>query len=124
MSEHIKYMHFGNSLKNSLKDYGMVCRKERSDQYYFIYKVNENYEEGFITNSEIKEFMDGESGYSKKEIKNFLNTTVKTSYMEFMELPILEKVYKLSEHFGVETMLGKAVGGLTLASAVDMLETE
>lgn len=124
MSENIKYMHFGNSLKNSLKDYGMVCRKERSDQYYFIYKVNENYEEGFITNSEIKEFMDGESGYSKKEIKNFLNTTVKTSYMEFMELPILEKVYKLSEHFGVETMLGKAVGGLTLASAVDMLETE
>jgi hypothetical protein len=67
-------MHFGNSLKNSLKDYGMVCRKERSDQYYFIYKVNENYEDGFITNSEIKEFMDGESGYSKKEIKNFLQS--------------------------------------------------
>ena len=124
MSEHIKYMHFGNSLKNSLKDYGMVCRKERSDQYYFVYKVNENYEEGFICDSEINEFMNGDSGYSKKEIKNFLTTIAQTNYTEFMKLSILEKVYKLSEHFGVETMLGKAIGGLTFASAVHMLETE
>lgn len=124
MSEHIKYMHFGNSLKHSLKDYGMVCRKERSDQYYFVYKVNDHYEEGFISESEINEFMNGESGYTKKEIKNFLNTTAKTSYMEFIKLPILEKVYKLSEHFGAETMLGKAIESLTFASAVHMLETE
>ena len=124
MSNYIKYMHFGNSLKDSLKDYGMVCRKERSDQYYFVYKVNNSYEEGFITDSEIDEFMNGESGFPKKEIKNFLNTTASASYTEFMKLPILEKVYKLSEHFGVETMLGKAIGGLTLASAVHMIESE
>lgn len=124
MSEYIKYMHFGNSLKLSLKDYGMICRKERSDQYYFVFKVNESYEEGFTTDSEVREFMDGKSGYSKKEIKNFLNTTANTNYMDFMKLSILEKIYKLSKHFGVETMLGKAIGGLTLASAVHMLETE
>jgi hypothetical protein len=117
-------MHFGTSLKQSLKDYGMVCRKERSDQYYFVFKVNESYEEGFTTDSEVREFMDGKSGYSKKEIKNFLNTTANTNYMDFMKLSILEKIYKLSKHFGVETMLGKAIGGLTLASAVHMLETE
>jgi hypothetical protein len=124
MSDYINYIHFGNSLKQSLTDYGMVCRKERSDQYYFIYKVNEKYEEGFISETDIEDFMNSESGYSENEIRDFLHKTDEKSYLNFMELPILEKVYKLSSHFGVETILGKAIQGLTLASAVGILETE
>jgi len=124
MLDNINYMHFGNSLENSLKDYGMVCRKERSDQFYFIYKVNETYEEGFISETDIKDFMNGEAGYCENEIRDFLHKTDEKSYLNFMELPILEKVYKLSSHFGVETILGKAIQGLTLSSAVDMIESE
>lgn len=122
--DNFNYMFFGNSPKTSLKDFGMVCRKERSDQYYFIYKINEGYEEGFISETDIKEFMNGETGFSNEEIQAFLHNTAKTSYTEFMSFPILEKVYKMSEHFGVETILGKSISPLTLATAMDIIEKE
>ena len=122
--DNFDYMHFGTSPKMSLKDYGMVCRQERSDQYYFIYKINEGYEEGFISETDIKEFMNGETGFSKEEIQVFLHNTAKTSYTQFMKIPILEKVHKMSEHFGVETILGKSISPLTLATVMDIIEKE
>lgn len=124
MFDNLSYMYLGNSLQHSLKEYGMVCRKERSDQYYFMYKVNEKYEEGFISESEILDFMNGEAGYSVKEIKSFLDKVVNTTFMQFVKLPILEKVYKLSQHFGVETILGKSISPLTFSTAMDIIETE
>ena len=124
MFDNLTYMHLGSSLQNSLEEYGMVCRRERSDQYYFIYKVNEKYEEGFTSESEIHEFMDGECGYSKKEIKNFLNSTAMSNYSDFMKSPLLEKVYKLSQHFGVETILGKSISPLTFSTVMDIIERE
>lgn len=120
----MNYIHFGNSINHSLKEYGMVCRREKSDQYYFVYKVNEGYEEGFISETDVKEFLAGEAGFNKTEIKKFLAETANASHEDFIQLPILEKVYKLSNHFGSEIILGKAVAGLTLAKAVDMIETE
>lgn len=122
MIDNLNYMYFGNSLKESLKQFGMVCRKEKSDQYYFIYKVNEGYEEGFIRDTDIVEFMNGEVGYSNQEVKEFLLNTARTSHSEFMKLPILEKVLKLSTHFGVETILGKSIAPLTLAVALTIIE--
>jgi hypothetical protein len=121
--DNFNYMHFGTSPKMSLKDYGMVCRQERSDQYYFIYKINEGFEEGFISETDIKDFMSGKVGYSLDEINGFLNTTNHNIH-EFLKLPILEKVYKLSEHFGVETILGKSISPLTLATVLDIIEKE
>ena len=123
MSEYINYMHFGDSTKQSLQDYGMICRKERSDEFYFVYKVNDSYEEGFITETEINEFMNGKSGYSFTQINEFLDT-IKQDSAEFSNLNILGKVYKLSKFFGVETILGKAVAGLSLESVMQMIETE
>jgi len=124
MLDNFDYSFFGNSPKTSLKEFGFVCRKERSDQYYFIYKINEGYEEGFISETDIKEFLNGETGFSTEEIQDFLNKTAKTSYIEFIKIPILEKVYKLSEHFGVETILGKSICPLTLETALDIMEKQ
>ena len=124
MKDNMEYNYFGNSIESSLKDQGMVCRKEKSDQYYFIYKVNEAFEEGFISENEILDFMNGETGYGKKEIMEFIKNVAKTSFMEFTQLPILEKVYKLSQHFGVEVMLGKAISGLTYDNALNIIENE
>jgi hypothetical protein len=121
--DNFNYMYFGASPKTSLKDYGMVCRRERSDQYYFIYKINEGYEEGFVSETDIKDFMNGESGYSASEINTFLNT-INHDSTTFLKLPMLEQVYKLSEHFGVETILGKSISPLTLATALDIIEKE
>lgn len=124
MTDNLNYIHFGDSLKESLKEFGMVCRKEKSDQYYFIYKVNEGYEEGFIRESDIVEFMNGDTGYSKQQIEQFLSETARTSNADFIKLPVLEKVSKLSEHFGVETILGKSIAPLTLAVALDIIDKE
>lgn len=123
-TDNLDYMFLGNSIKTSLKDYGMVCRNERSDQYYFIYKVNEGFEEGFISETEIKDLMSGNSGFSLEEIQEFLDKTAKTSYIEFMKIPILNKVYKLSEHFGVETILGKSIYPLTFTTVMNILQKE
>jgi hypothetical protein len=124
MVDNLTYKYFGDSIKESLKNYGMVCRVEKSDQYYFIYKINEGYEEGFIRESELEEFLNGESGYTKKEIKEFLVKTAQVTLNEFIKLPILEKVHKLSDHFGVETILGKSISPLTLATVMNIIEKE
>jgi len=120
MTDTLDYMYFGDSLKQSLKDYGMICVNEKSDQYHFIYKVQDKYEEGFITQTEITEFLDCKLGYTNKEIKKFLSETAKSSLKEFKGLPILQQVYKLSEHFGVETILGKSIAPFSLETALNL----
>ena len=120
MKDTFSYMHFGDSLKNSLKDYGMICINEKSDQYHFIYKVEDKYEENFITETDITEFFEGKTGFTKKEIEQFFSKTAKLSLKESRKLPILHQVYKLSEHFGVETILGKSIAPFSLEVALDL----
>jgi hypothetical protein len=122
MTDTLSYMHFGDSLKQSLKNYGMICLNEKGDQYHFIYKIQDKYEEGFIRETDITELLDGESGFSTKEINDFLLESAKLSMKEFKELPILHQVYKLSEHFGVETILGKSIAPFSLETALDLIK--
>lgn len=124
MKTDLEYNYLGDSIKDSLLKYGMICRSEKSDQFYFIYKVNEAYEEGFISESDISEFMNGETGFSKKEIMTFLKNVVQTNFMDFIKMPILEKVYKLSNHFGVEVILGKSISPLTFANVMNIIEND
>jgi hypothetical protein len=124
MKTELDYQHLGKTIAESLKDYGMVCRKEKADQFYFVYKVNDTFEEGFISHNEIVEFLNGDTGYTKSEIMDFLKNIAKTSFMEFVELPILEKVYKLSKHFGVETILGKSIAHLSYQTALSIVEND
>lgn len=124
MKTELDYQHLGQTISESLIDYGMVCRKEKSDQFYFVYKVNDTFEEGFISENEIVEFLNGDTGYTKSEIMDFLKNVAKTSFMEFVQLPIIEKVYKLSKHFGVETILGKAVSHLSYQTALSIVEND
>jgi hypothetical protein len=116
-------MHFDNSIEDSLKNYGMVCQREKSSQYHFIYKLDEGYEEGFISEYDIIELMNGEAGYSVDEIDIFLDN-VDSDLESFVKLPILEQVYKLSNHFGVENILGKSIALLSFEDALNILEKE
>lgn len=111
------------NLRNTLKEHGLVCRREKSDQYYFIYKTPEGYDESFLCESEIDELLSDKSYLSKTEINDFISF-VNESLSSFLNKPMLYKVDKLIKHFGSDTIMGKSVSPLTLTEALYILDNE
>ena len=114
---------FTGDVKTSLKEYGLVCRREKGDQYHFIYSIPEGYEEAFIRESDINDLVLGKDYLNSEEINCFLEKNNHT-ISKFVEYPILYKAYNLSKHFGYETILGKTIYPLTLDEALTILEKE
>lgn len=109
----------------SLKNYGFVCRNERSDQYYCIYKVSDNrYDEAFICESEISDLLDYNKSYLPKDTIDLFLGNRKITKENFMKVPPLVKIQSLINFFGTEEILGKSTQDLTLAQALRMVEEE
>lgn len=122
-----KHSFFGKQedVYSSLKNTGFVCRNERSDQYYVVFKYNDKfYDEGFICESTINELIsDKETYISKENLINFLdsNNLTKESYLE---LPFIDKLDLLFRNFGAEEIMGKCAQELTLEEAFHIVENE
>ena len=114
---------FTGDVKTSLKEYGLVCRREKGDQYHFIYSIPEGYEEAFIRESDINDLVLGKEYLGSEEINAFLQKNNHT-ITKFTEYPILYKVYSLSQYFGYETIMGKSIYPLTLNEVLTILEKE
>lgn len=114
---------FTGDVKTSLKEYGLVCRREKGDQYHFIYSIPEGYEEAFIRESDINDLVLGKDYLTSEEINGFLEKNNHTIF-KFIQYPILYKVYNLSKHFGYETIMGKSIYPLTLEEVLTILEKE
>ena len=110
---------------SSLKNTGFVCRNERSDQYYIIFKYNDKfYDEGFIYESSINELVsDKETYISKENLDNFLNCNNLTKE-SFLELPFIDKLDLMFKTFGAEEIMGKSTQELTLEEAFHIVENE
>ena len=111
-------------LTDSLNE-GFVCRNEKSDQYYCVYKnSNSSYDEGFIHESEISDLLDeGKSYLSKDEINLFFKiSNITKDY--FSGLPILSKIDTLLKYFGNEKVFGKSLQNLTFSEAMTIIERE
>jgi hypothetical protein len=114
---------FTSDYKSCLKEYGLVCRREKSDQYHFMYKVPDGFDEGFLYESEINDLVLGKSYFTSEEVNEFLSKYNHTLF-KFIGYPILFKVYNLIQHFGTEAIMGKSITTLTLSEALHILEKE
>jgi len=112
------------SIEDSLND-GFVCRNEKSDQYYCVYKnSNSSFDEGFIHESEISDLLSEERSYlTKNEINTFFKVS-NTTREYFSEMPVLNKVDLLIKYFGNEKIFGKSLQNLTFREAMSILERE
>jgi len=114
----------GETHTESLQKYGFVCRNEKSDQYYCLYKVNDfSYDEGFIHDSEIKDLLNEDTTYLAKEVSEFF-TYHNINKNDFSSLDILQKLDKLIRFFGTETIFGKRIQNLSLYECLDIIEKE
>jgi hypothetical protein len=115
----------GEDVYSSLKNYGFVCRNEKSDQYYLIYKYNDSsYDEGFINESTMNELVSEKETYLDKEnLNKFLNSNNLTRE-SFIGLNILDKLDLMLKEFGAEEVMGKSSQALTFEEAFHIVETE
>jgi hypothetical protein len=111
--------------EKSLKHEGLICRNEKSDQYYCIYKLDTyTYSDGFLCESDIESFIKLDKTYKEKtEITDFLNK-INKSESEFLELPFVNKLQYLIDHFGHEEIMGKPIEHLTFDEAMCIVENE
>lgn len=118
---------FGGTKDNifdSLKE-SFVCRNEKSDQYYCVYKKdNSFYDEGFIYESEIDNLINEKNSFLNDiEINNFFKIS-KITRNGFSELPIVNKINLLVNYFGNEKIFGKSLQDLTFREAISIVEKE
>lgn len=115
----------GEDYSSSLKNYGFVCRNERSDQYYLIYKYNDLfYDEGFINESDINELVSEKKTYLDKEhLDKFLSSNNLTSE-SFIKLNVVDKLDLMFKEFGAEEVMGKSSQALTFEEAFHIVENE
>ena len=108
----------------SLKQYGIVCRNEKSDQYFCFYQTDKlKYDYGFIHESDISDLLNLNSWLEEKKRNEFLKycgQDLKT----FNKLPFIHKAYSLIQFFGHEDIMGKSINPLTFMEVVDMIENE
>jgi hypothetical protein len=108
----------------SLRDYGFVCRSEKSDQYVCIYKLDNNkYEYGLLEESEIEELLTGKSWMRKKQISDFLKYCGQ-NLNNFIKLPFTHKAFTMIQFFGAEAIMGKTIDPMTLDQALEFMHSD
>lgn len=115
----------GQTHTESLQKYGFVCRNEKSDQYYCLYKINDfAYDEGFIRESEIQDLLNEEETFlPKEELKNFFTKNV-LNKEQFNDLTFLQKLQKIINFFGTEAVFGKQIQNLSIYECLNIIERE
>lgn len=124
-SEFCDFIGHGENPYESLTKYGFVCRNEKSNQYYCLYKLHDlGYEEGFVSETDIKEFLDEKTSYlSKEEINKFFNS-IPMNKESYLNLSFLDKMRHLIKYFGNRDVFGPPVQNLTLKEVMHIVENE
>lgn len=127
MNKTFKYNEFqllDTDIHTSLEKYGLAVRNERSDEYLCYYKVKDSsYDYGFITNSELDEFLD---------LKSWINEETRNQFLKFCDqkledyksLPFIHKLFGILQYFKVEDIMGKCFDPMNLTEAVLQLKKE
>lgn len=125
MFEYENFSGLGENNNDSLNSYGFVCKNEKSDQFYCIYKVKDFvYDEGFIHEYEIEDLLSEDKSYlSKEEINSFFNVS-QINREEFFESNILKKIDKLVKFFGTDKIFGKSYQNLSFLEAKSIIDKE
>ena len=112
----------GNDLYDSLLNYGLVVRNEKSDQYACIYKIDDKYDYSFLNESELDGLVKGTGWIEKDSINSFLNFCDK-NLNEFLELNFCQKLFALISFFGVADIMGMSYDPFSLKEAIKLTKT-
>jgi hypothetical protein len=107
---------------NSLLNYGLIVRPEKSDQYVCIYKVNDMYDYGFINESELHEHVTLKSWVTSKARDSFLSFCDK-DLNGFLELDFCQKLFAMISFFGVEDIMGPSYDPFSFKEAIKLSKT-
>jgi hypothetical protein len=122
MSYTIECIGLDEDIKISLKEKGLVCRNERSDEYFCVYKKSNNfYDYSFLYESEIIELMEEKSWLSKIQINSFLNFCG-LSLESFYKLSFAHKVHNLISYFSIQDIMGISFNDLTFQEAYNLID--
>ncbi len=106
------------TLESSLRDHGLVAFNYKSDAYICAYKHDSTYEIGFFYESEIRDFLNGKSWVSKKEIKNFITKHLELEQETFNNLPVIYRLHCILKYFGVQDFMGPKIYEMSLEEAI------
>lgn len=124
MYETVNFIGLGSNYEDSLKKFGIVCRNDTSDQYYCIYKIGESYDEGFVSESEIRDLLTGKSWISEETISSFKNELDIDDINELFELPFIQILHRVVKYFGAEEIFGKSFSPMTFEEALNIVEND
>ena len=119
--EHLEKLGFygiDDSLEESLFEYGLICKKDKYGEYYFIYEINGSqflYQNGYITDKEIDAFLE-ESWFNTDSFLSYVGL----SKIGFITTSAVNKVYSYLQYHGYENIFGMADYDITLADLAKM----
>lgn len=108
---------------DSIIQHGLAFLLERSDEYYVLFKETgtDNYGEALFTESNIEEMLNGETGLSTENIRDFLNN-ISMTRETFLQSDFTSKVKSMYDHFGSEELFGKNINPLTEVEMMDVVD--
>ena len=116
--EHLESLGFYGtdaSLKESLFEYGLICRELKDGSFCFLYAVGENvYCNGSFNTQEIDNFL-YESWF---DLDSFLDFT-SMHLNSFLQLPAINKMYDYLAYYGYQYIFGIAYYQITLKELVN-----
>jgi len=107
----------------SLEDYQFIGRqpdkRDYSDEWLVIYKVqDDNFDSGWIRESELDELMTGAGWMNKQDIQSVLDYSGYKTIDNWMEDNFISKFHYLINYFGFENLMGGAYHTFPLKDAI------
>lgn len=112
----------GIDVEDSLLNYGVVVRPEKSDQYVCIYRNGDNYDYGFVNESELNDLVIGKGWAEPEAIDSFLRFCDK-SLEDFLQLDFCQKLFALIKFFGVEDIMGTSYDPFSYKEAINLTKS-
>jgi hypothetical protein len=122
LTNNLEFYGLESDVYDSLLNYGLIVRLEKSDQYVCIYKANDMYDYGFINESELHELMNLKSWVTTEDRDSFLSFCDK-DLNGFLELDFCQKLFAMISFFGVEDIMGPSYDPLSLKEAIKLSKT-
>lgn len=121
MNKKFKFNQFetlNEDLKTSLEKYGLVARNERSDEYICYYKVkDDDYDYGFICESELNDILDLKSWVDKETRNEFLKFCDQ-KLEDYKRLPFIHKLFGILKFFKPEDIMGKCFEPMNISEVI------
>jgi hypothetical protein len=108
--QNLTFVGTDNDLETSLLEYGLLVSNEEhedgSGTHFCIYKQNNAFGTGHISEKEINGYVEGKEFMKKKDITEFFSWSGTSGKKEWIALPLVTKIHELISYYGSENIFG------------------